>query len=463
MTPESQTPLSVLILEDRPEDAELMILELRRNGFKPAWQRVDSESDYLTRLQTPPDIILSDYHMPQMDAPRALELLQERHLDIPFIVVSGAIGEDAAVAMIRQGATDYLLKDRLKRLGPAVRNAFSEQQTRRQKRMAERALQASEARFHSFMNISPVLASIKDPEGRVLYRNAECETKLNQDLWPAGVAAKIRNNDLSVIRTGESSRVVEEVPAVNGDVRHLLSFRFPFADAAGCPLLGEVSVDITEQMRTEKALATALAAKDVLLKEVHHRVKNNLQIISSLLNMQTELLADPAMIGIFRESQQRVQAMAMIHERLYGQDDVERLDFSDYVEGLAHDLFFAYGVDSERVRLQLQLEPVSLDLNQAIPCGLILNELLTNSLKYAFQEDQDGQISINLRSTNNSQVTLQVADNGIGLPEDFDPTTSNSLGLKIVTILTRQLRGTLNQKPAPGTEFTLTFAIAVDP
>src|SRR5438445_10797818 len=106
------TTLRVLILEDRPADAELMVHELRRSHFEPLWQRVETEPDYLAQLQSPPDVILSDYHMPQMEAPRALELLQELHLDIPFIVVSGAIGEDAAVAMLRQGDTDYLLKDR---------------------------------------------------------------------------------------------------------------------------------------------------------------------------------------------------------------------------------------------------------------------------------------------------------------------------------------------------------------
>jgi two-component sensor histidine kinase/CheY-like chemotaxis protein len=449
------TPLRVLILEDRPADAELMVHELRRSRFDPLWHRVETEPEYLAQLQSPPEVILSDYHMPQMEAPRALELLQKLHLDIPFIVVSGAIGEDAAVAMMRQGATDYLLKDRMKRLGPAVKRALEEKQLREARRKAERDLRASNARFDSFMNNSPVLASIKDADGRLLYINDTCEQMWSTSL-PPDVAARIRTNDLEVLRSGETSRVVEDIPAPSGQVRQLLSFRFPFADAAGCRLLGGVSVDITEQKRTEKALGLALASMEVLLKEVHHRVKNNLQIISSLLYMQTELLSDPAMVEIFRESQQRVQAMAMIHERLYGQEVVERLDFQDYVDGLAHDLFYAYGVDAERVRLRLELSPVSLELNQAIPCGLILNELLTNSLKYAFPEGREGEIKIKLASTNDN-VVLQVADNGKGLPENFDPKQSKSLGLKIIEILTRQLRGTLHQESVSGTTFTLTF------
>lgn len=464
-----QTPLRVLILEDRPADAELMVHELRRSRFQPVWQRVETESDYLAQLKSPPDVILCDYHLPQMEAPRPLELLRKLHLDVPFIVVSGVIGEDVAVAMMRQGATDYILKDRMKRLGPAVRRALQERELRQERRKAEEALRASEARFYLFMNNSPALASIKDADGRLLYINntceqvwnlalPECEGKLDYELWPADVAARIRSHDLAVLQSGEASRLVEDMPSRNGHVRHLLSFRFPFVDAAGSRLLGGVSVDITEQMRTEKALAKTLAAKEVLLKEVHHRVKNNLQIISSLLNMQTELLTDPALVEVFRESQQRVQAMALIHARLYGQEDVERLDFQDYVDGLAHDLSYAYGVDSALVRLRLQLSPVSLELNQAIPCGLILNELLTNSLKYAFPNGREGEISIELSCTNDHRVTLQVADNGIGFPARFDLTHTPSLGLKIIHILTRQLGGTLLQKPGPGATFTLTFA-----
>src|ERR1700676_2008285 len=162
-------PIRVLILEDRAEDAELMLYELRRSGFEPIGERLETETEFLARLPWPPDVILADYQMPQLDAPRALELLQGVGLDIPFIVVSGSIGEDLAVAIVRQGATDYLLKDRLKRLGPAVRHALEEKQRRDDKCKADRAFRASETRFYSFMSNSPVLAFIKDPDGRILY------------------------------------------------------------------------------------------------------------------------------------------------------------------------------------------------------------------------------------------------------------------------------------------------------
>jgi two-component system sensor histidine kinase UhpB len=261
--PDGSVPIRVLLLEDRAEDAEQILHELRRSGYEPSWERLETEAEYVARLQSPPDIILADYRMPQLDAPRALELLRALNLDIPFIVVSGSIGEDVAVAIVRQGATDYLLKDRLKRLGSAVRHALEEKQVRDDKRRAERALRASETRFYSFMNNNPALAFIKDSDGRILYINntcegawnttlAACQGKPDHELWSAADAARIRALDLSVLERGQPSHVVEELPSRQQPVRHLLTFRFPFADGTGCRLIGGMSVDITERMQTER-------------------------------------------------------------------------------------------------------------------------------------------------------------------------------------------------------------------
>ncbi len=457
--------IRVLILEDRAEDAELMAHELRRSWFEPVCLRIETETDYLEGLKSAPDVILADYRMPHLDAPRALELLQQQGLDIPFLVVSGAIGEDAAVALMRQGATDYLLKDRLRRLGPAVRRALADKQSRQEMRQAEQALRASEARFYSFMAHSPALAFIKDEDGRILYMNhtceqawnmsfSQCEGKRDRELRPVPEAARTRADDMSVLETGHASRTIEELSLPGGGLRHLLSYRFPFSDAAGCRILGGISVDITDQMRTERALAAALSAQQTLLREVHHRVKNNLQIISSLLNMQAELLPDAEQRKVFQDSQLRVQVMAMIHDRLCGNNDLERVDFREYVESLARDLFVAHGTDQNRIQLRLALEPVSFELNQAIPCGLILNELVQNALKYAFPGSRRGEILIALSCDQPHRVTLRVADDGVGMPAT---SLKRTLGLEIVNVLTRQLGGTLTQSPGPGVDLSLVF------
>jgi two-component sensor histidine kinase/CheY-like chemotaxis protein len=449
-------PIRVLILEDRPEDAELMLHELRKSWFEPVCVRFETEAEYLEGLKSEPDVILTDYRMPHLDARRALELLQQRGLDIPFLVVSGEIGEDAAVALMRQGATDYLLKDRLRRLGPAVRRALADKQIRLEKRDAEKALWASEARFYSFMAHNPALAFIKDRDGRILYMNNTCE-----QAWSMSVSHgersrthDLRPEDRSVIESGDASRTIEELSLPGGGVRHFLSHRFPFDDAAGRRILGGISVDITDQMRTERALSAALAAQQTLLKEVHHRVKNNLQIISSLINMQAELLSDPEQRQVFQDCQLRVQAMAMIHDRLCGNNDLEHVEFEKYAEALARDLFAAHGTNQNRIQLRLVLEPVSLELNQAIPCGLILNELVQNALKYAFPGSRRGEIRIGLSCDCAHRVRLQVADDGVGMP---NVSGKRTLGLEIVNVLTRQLGGTLTRDCGSGVGVILVF------
>ncbi|HEV8039206.1 MAG TPA: histidine kinase dimerization/phosphoacceptor domain -containing protein [Bryobacteraceae bacterium] len=321
------------------------------------------------------------------------------------------------------------------------------------------------------MNHSPALAFIKDADGRILYMNntceqvwamslPHCEGKLDHELRPPDEAARVRRDDLSVLESGQASRTVEELSLPGCGIRHLLSYRFPFDDVAGCRILGGISVDITEQMRTERALAAALRAKETLLKEVHHRVKNNLQIISSLLNMQAELSnADQRLV--FQDSQLRVQSIALIHDRLCGNVDLEHVDFPEYVEALVRDLFAAHGVDSDRVRLRLRMAKFTLELNQAIPCGLILNELVNNALKYAFPGTRTGTILLALSNDGADRVTLQVADDGVGMPTGSD--CKESLGLGIVDVLTRQLGGTIQRGPGPGVNFSLVFEKARSP
>jgi len=219
-----------------------------------------------------------------------------------------------------------------------------------------------------------------------------------------------------------------------------------------------ITRDITERKRTDEALRQSLATKEVLLREVHHRVKNNLQIISSLLNMQADLLANQDARAAFDESQRRVRSMALIHDQLCNDPGSAELDFGEYATSLAGELMAAQGGPSGAVRLRLEADPVRLSVDQAMPCGLILNELLTNALKYAFPDGRAGEILVALHCSEGGRVALRVADDGVGLPAGFDWRHSESLGLRIVDILTRQLNGALVFPPGRGADFTLTFA-----
>jgi PAS domain S-box-containing protein len=229
-------------------------------------------------------------------------------------------------------------------------------------------------------------------------------------------------------------------------------------------MVGDILANALERKQVEEKLNSSLKEKEVLLKEIHHRVKNNMQVISSLLNLQSSRIKIPEILEMFKESQDRIRSMSLIHERLYQSADLAQIDFSHYIQNLAVHLFQSYRIKPETVVLKTDVRDVSLDINRAIPCGLIINELVSNSLKYAFPQVKDadtkkakkGEINIRLIA-NDGKVTLLVKDNGIGLPEDLDIETAESFGLQLVTTLVSQLNGRISIKRKPGSSFKITF------
>ena len=342
--------LQVLIVEDNPDDAELLLRELRRASFDPEWTRVETETDFLRALEKRPDIILSDYSMPEFGGLRALELLRASGMEIPFILISGTVGEDVAVEAMRDGAADYLIKDRVARLASAVKSA-------------------------------------------------------------------LRQNELRAERT---------------QVQEMLQVKVEMLDSAN-----------REREALIANLKSALSEKTVLLKEVHHRVKNNLAVIVGLLEMQATALDDEHARIAFEESQQRVLSMALIHEYLYATEHLDRVNFGKYVRELANKLLATYSIKADLISIRIDAQNIDLPVDRAIPCGLILNELISNALKYAFPEDRRGEISIYFGALDSGQLSLACRDDGIGIPESFDWQNPHSLGLRIVSILTNQIDGEL--------------------
>jgi two-component sensor histidine kinase len=214
--------------------------------------------------------------------------------------------------------------------------------------------------------------------------------------------------------------------------------------------------------KADEELRESLEERETLLKEMHHRVKNNLFVMSSLLRMQANSLDDNKAIAALQDSERRVLSMALIHERLYsGNSNMSAIDFDEYCQLLGNDLLAFYTEDPARISLRYQLAPIRLSVEQAIPCGLIMNELLTNAFKYAYPTEKKGEIFISLRGTPNNTVTLTVADQGVGFPAGFNWQTPKSLGLQIVQLLTNQIDGTIILRDVPGTAFELTFAVSV--
>jgi two-component sensor histidine kinase len=198
--------------------------------------------------------------------------------------------------------------------------------------------------------------------------------------------------------------------------------------------------------------------KTTLLQEVHHRVKNNLQIISSLLDLQADARNDPLVLQALEDSRHRVRAMALVHETLYQSEDLARLDLAAYLQNLADYLVDAYDGFTSDITLQLQVDSVPLGLDRAVPCGLMISELVTNALKHAFPDGGPGEIQI-AAHLQGEQVELIVRDDGVGLPADIDPETSTSLGLRLVHLLIRQLQGNLCIDRKHGTAFKILFKV----
>lgn len=336
--------LRVLIVEDSEDDALLLVRQLRRGGYELDFVLVATGEEMTQALDRQAwDFVISDFSLPHFGGLAALDLVKTRGLDVPFIIVSGVIGEETAVEAMKAGAHDYLMKGNLARLIPAI----------------ERELREAEVR--------------------------------------------------------------------------------------------------TERKKAQEQILESLREKEVLLKEIHHRVKNNLQVIVSLLNLQSGYIKDRQALDMFKECQNRVKSMAIIHEVLYQSKDLARVNFREYVRSLAANLFRAFGVNKANVGLDLRVESVALEIDTAIPCGLIINELVSNALKYAFPDGRHGTVTVDIHADPDGQLILAVADDGVGLPPAIDFRNTQSLGLQLVNMLTDQLAGRIELDNSRGTQFAIAF------
>jgi len=225
-----------------------------------------------------------------------------------------------------------------------------------------------------------------------------------------------------------------------------------------------VATEVTEHQRAQQALQralgeleAALAEKTVLLQEVHHRVKNNLAVIVGLLGMKAGAIDGTEAQGALEDSQQRVRSIALIHEHLYGTEHLDRIDFAEYAGQLVQELGGVYGVQARRIAIRVNAEPIQIGIHRAVPCALILNELVTNALKHAFPGDRSGEVGISLRKSAPGELELTIEDDGVGFVRSRQARDGRSLGLRIVDILTKQLEGSLEQTASPGTRFVLRF------
>lgn len=638
------------MLEDVPFDAELAEKELERGKIPFSSLRVETEAEFREGIREfKPHIILADHSLPSFDGRSALKIAQQEIPQVPFIFLSGKIGGEFVVEVLREGAKDYVFKNNISKLPHTIKRALDEVDEALELEMAAKSLKDQEAQLRlitaniqdmvmqvdaegyiqylssSLGNIlgydyqdflgQPITSFIhlvhpedvdnmvnamegvkssfpsvreefrcKDIEGEyhwleslvnpfldesqnengfllvirdinsrkkveiqlALHREnlermveertrelGEINLKLSQEI---DVRKKIYKNLLNNEKRLESiingsplpafvigtehevvywnlalekftgirkqdvvgtsnhwqvfypeerpcmadllldgnwkgilkwysnqhmhSEMVDNVYSATGFFPHLKGGRwlymtaFPILDTDG-RIIGAVETleDITQQVEYKEKLESSLEEKEILLKEIHHRVKNNLQIISSLISLQSNRVDDEETLHLFLKTRNRIQSMALVHEKLYQSGDFTRINLAEYIQDLVLNILKSYQ-SSERITLEMDCEPVWININTAIPCALIINELVTNSVKHAFPHDKTGKIIIKLHQKDD-QIIITCTDTGVGLPEDINLLQTSTLGLKLVQALTQQLKGKIKILSTPGTSFEI--------
>ena len=338
-----------------------------------------------------------------------------------------------------------------------------------ERKKAERVLKESESLFRSLFENNIIGIYRTTPEGRIIMANPALVKMLGFSSFQELADRDLEKNGFEIGYSRQDFRQeVEEKGQVvgleaswkkrDGSILFIRESSRVIRDKEGKSLYYEGTIeDITERKKDEEFIRASLREKEVLLREIHHRVKNNLQIITSLLRLQSSRVEDDAIQDMFKTAQSRIRTMALIHEKLYQSQDLSKIDLSQYIRNLSIHLLNIYRTDPEKVSLNIEIGDVFLDINTAIPCGLIINELVSNSLKYAFPGKRSGEIQVKLDNDKKGKQTLMVADNGVGLPEELTVESTDTLGLQLVNDLTKQIQGRLTVERKKGTIFKIVF------
>ena len=345
------------------------------------------------------------------------------------------------------------------------------------RKKAEKALQDSEEKYHTLFESNPTYTILVSLEGSILDVNSaasEFAGISSQELigksfpelqiFPNEEDIKFQRSKFLLALQGETIKPFQyQLIDYKGNYSWVESQLVPIKKDGEINSILVISKDITERKRAMDGLERMVDEKNILIKEIHHRVKNNMQIISSLLNLQSQhLKADEQFaVSILKESQNRVKSMAMIHENLYQSKDFTHIKFEDYITRLVYELFYSYSGDADKIRLVVDVDDVNLNMETAVPCGLIVSELFTNSVKYAFPEGREGEIRVSLKQEPGKddarEFILTVSDDGVGFPPDLDYRNTETLGLELVNSLTCQIDGNISLDLTQGTKFTVKF------
>ncbi|HHW05274.1 MAG TPA: histidine kinase dimerization/phosphoacceptor domain -containing protein [Methanothermobacter sp.] len=326
-----------------------------------------------------------------------------------------------------------------------------------------RQLEESEKKYRSLFELSPKYILVLNLKGKILDLNKATSEliglkkgKLVGKSFELGFILPERIKEikekLKIIEKGSEVKPYETKLLDSKGNEHYVRVFSRLVKIGGDDLLIVVIEDLTDIKKTQKELEKTVKEKELLIKETYHRVKNNLMIISSLLSLQSRYLKDKRALELFKESENRARSMALIHERLYRSSNLKEIDIAEYLQTVASGIFNSYAIPG--IKLNLDLDKVKMDVELAIPIGLIVNELVTNSLKHAFPEGAEGEVNLKLKSLND-EILLEVSDNGVGFPDSLDWQKTSSLGLQLVKSLSDQINADVEMISDDGTTFRI--------
>jgi len=464
--------IRVLILEDVPLDAELIETQLKREGLQFTSKIVEKEDDYRRELvEFQPSIILADHSLPQFDGITAMNLAREITPNTPFIFVSGKIGEDFAVEMLKEGATDYVLKNNLSKLPHSVKRALEEAKEKLEKSVAEQALKEREEKYRTLFEYFPNYVVVLGLDGKIIDLNhaAAKFSPLSRD-----DTIGMYFTDLQSI-TGEDSSYYHELFSKylkgedvgpfesrlitrEGEIRLMEIYPAPLLKNGELFAVQVIAQDITERKKAETEINASLKEKEMLLGEINGRVRNYMNMISSLLELQSVYMKNEENREVLKDNKNRVKSMLLIHDGFSQSEDFALIDFSQYIKKLIDLIVSSYHVDTNRINMKTRTDGLMLDIDAAIPCGLIINELLTNAVKHAFPGTSEGEISVEFGLDNHENNVLIVKDNGVGLSPDIEFKDSGTMGFQLVNTLVNQLDGSIILSRDKGTTFQIIWS-----
>ena len=464
------TDINLLVVEDNAADYRLIVRHLEKHGLAARCHCVSTIEELEAAVEQGGwDAVLSDYSVPKLDFQHTLSLLQAQHPDLPLILVSGSVGEEKAVELLKLGIWDFVLKDSLNRLVPAIERGLKDATDHLAHRQAQEAQRASELRYRRLFESAKDGILILDAKtGIVVDVNPSLiemldyphEVFLGKKVWELGFFKSLFANEANFVELQKTEFIRYEDMALEASDGRRIEVEFIIT----LFLVHDKKViqcnirDISERKRTETALHLALAEKTALLKEIHHRVKNNLAIMVSLLNMQVRQIQHPDALAALANTKAKLSSMALLHEMLYRSGRMDQVEIMGYLELLCDHLAQSLGISARGIQIQSRSSgPLTLEIDQAVPCGLIVNELVTNAIKHAFPDARQGEVLVEFGEVAADVVLLRVTDNGIGLPDSLKTDQIGGMGLALVNALTQQLEGTLEIRSEQGSMFEIRF------